>query len=108
MKTCQTALTAALLVLVTATAGYSAEKGEWIQLFNGKEFDSSYSRNEPAEFPVQKVISGWTEALQKMKVGGKWILYVPGKLAYGPRGSGPDIGPNATLIFEIELLAIVK
>ena len=77
-------------------------------LINGKEFDSSYSRGKPLEFPVGGVIPGWTEALQKMKVGGKWQLFIPSKLAYGARGSGPDIGPNATLIFDIELLGIVK
>ncbi len=77
-------------------------------LINGKEFDSSYSRGQPAEFPVGGVIGGWTEALQRMKVGGKWQLFIPSNLAYGPRGSRPDIGPNATLIFDIELLEIVK
>lgn len=77
-------------------------------LIGGTEFDSSYSRGTPAEFPVTGVIRGWTEALQKMKVGGKWMLYIPSNLAYGPRGAGGDIGPNATLIFEIELLGIVK
>ena len=78
------------------------------RLLNGTEFDSSYSRNKPATFPVGGVIAGWTEALQRMKVGGKWELYVPSNLAYGPRGAGGKIGPNATLIFEIELLDIVK
>jgi len=77
-------------------------------LINGTEFDSSYSRNRPAEFPVGGVIAGWTEALQKMKVGAKWKLFIPSKLAYGPRGTGADIGPNSTLIFDIELLEIVK
>ena len=77
-------------------------------LINGKEFDSSYSRGSPAEFGVSGVIRGWTEALQKMKVGDKWILYVPSELAYGERGSAPDIGPNSVLIFEIELLAVIK
>ena len=77
-------------------------------LINGKEFDSSYSRGKPAQFPVSGVIRGWTEALQKMKVGAKWQLYIPSNLAYGPRGAGSQIGPNATLIFDIELLEIVK
>lgn len=75
-------------------------------LLNGKVFDSSYKRNEPATFPVNGVIKGWTEALQMMKPGSKWKLYVPSNLAYGERGAGNVIGPNATLIFEIELLDI--
>lgn len=76
------------------------------RLINGTEFDSSYKRGQPAEFPVTGVIKGWTEALQLMPVGSKWELYIPSTLAYGERGSGRDIGPNATLIFEIELLGI--
>jgi len=76
-------------------------------LLDGSEFDSSYKRNEPATFPVSGVIKGWTEALQLMKEGAKWILYVPPKLAYGERGTpGGPIGPNETLIFEIELLKV--
>jgi FKBP-type peptidyl-prolyl cis-trans isomerase FklB len=75
-------------------------------LLDGTEFDSSYKRNEPAEFPVSGVIKGWTEALQLMKEGAKWVLYVPPKLAYGERGAGGIIGPNETLIFEIELLKV--
>jgi len=75
-------------------------------LINGKEFDSSYKRGEPAEFPVNRVIPGWTEALQLMKEGSKWMLYIPSKLAYGERGAGGDIGPNETLIFEVELLKV--
>ena len=77
-------------------------------LINGKEFDSSYKRSQPATFPVNQVIAGWTEALQKMKVGSKWQLFVPSKLGYGENGAGQDIGPNATLIFEVELLDIKK
>ena len=77
-------------------------------LIDGKEFDSSYKRGQPATFPVAGVIKGWTEALQLMPVGSKWQLFVPSELAYGDRGSGPDIGPNATLIFEVELLSIEK
>lgn len=75
-------------------------------LLDGTEFDSSYGRGEPAKFPVNGVIPGWTEALQLMKVGAKWKLFVPSALAYGPRGAGRQIGPNATLVFEVELLEI--
>ena len=75
-------------------------------LIDGKEFDSSYKRGQPATFPVNGVIKGWTEALQLMPVGSKWQLVVPSDLAYGPRGAGADIGPDATLIFEVELLSI--
>ena len=75
-------------------------------LLDGSEFDNSYKRNQPAEFPVSGVIKGWTEALQLMKEGAKWTLYVPAKLAYGERGFPPVIGPNETLIFEIELLKV--
>ncbi|VAW60810.1 FKBP-type peptidyl-prolyl cis-trans isomerase FklB [hydrothermal vent metagenome] len=75
-------------------------------LINGKVFDSSYKRNTPATFPVNGVIKGWTEALQLMKVGSKWQLYIPAELAYGERGAGKDIGPGQTLLFEIELLEI--
>ena len=74
-------------------------------LINGTEFDSSYKRNEPATFPVNGVIKGWTEALQLMKEGSKWQIVVPPELAYGEQGAGP-IGPNAVLIFEIELVSI--
>ncbi len=73
---------------------------------DGKEFDSSYKRGEPASFPVSGVIKGWTEALQLMPVGSKWQLFVPSNLAYGERGAGGDIPPNSTLIFEVELLSI--
>ncbi|MDQ6764629.1 MAG: FKBP-type peptidyl-prolyl cis-trans isomerase [Verrucomicrobiota bacterium] len=75
-------------------------------LINGTEFDSSYKRNEPATFPVNRVIKGWTEALQLMKPGSKYQLFVPANLAYGERGAGGDVGPNQTLIFEVELLSI--
>jgi FKBP-type peptidyl-prolyl cis-trans isomerase FklB len=77
-------------------------------LINGKEFDSSYRRGQPASFPVNGVIKGWTEALQLMKVGAKWQLFIPSELAYGERGAGRDIGPNSTLIFDVELLSIKK
>jgi FKBP-type peptidyl-prolyl cis-trans isomerase len=75
-------------------------------LIDGKEFDSSYKRGEPATFPVNGVIKGWTEALQLMSVGSKWQLFLPSDLAYGDRGAGADIGPDATLIFEVELISI--
>jgi FKBP-type peptidyl-prolyl cis-trans isomerase FklB len=76
-------------------------------LINGTEFDSSYKRGEPATFPVGGVIKGWTEALQLMPVGSKWQLFIPADLAYGPRGTpGGPIGPNSTLIFEVELMSI--
>jgi len=77
-------------------------------LIDGTEFDSSYKRNQPATFPVKGVIAGWTEALPLMKEGSKWILYIPANLAYGERGAGHMIGPNSTLIFEVELLSIGK
>lgn len=75
-------------------------------LTDGTEFDSSYKRGQPATFPVKGVIPGWTEALQLMKEGSKWELYIPSNLAYGERGAGNTIGPNATLIFEIELISV--
>lgn len=76
------------------------------RLLSGKEFDSSYKRGMPAEFGVNEVIKGWTEALQLMPVGSKWELYIPANLAYGERGAGNDIPPGATLVFEVELLGI--
>jgi FKBP-type peptidyl-prolyl cis-trans isomerase len=75
-------------------------------LIDGKEFDSSYKRGQPATFAVGQVIKGWTEALQLMPVGSKWQLFVPSSLGYAERGAGAEIGPNATLIFEVELLSI--
>jgi len=75
-------------------------------LVEGKEFDSSYKRGEPVTFGVGEVIKGWSEALQLMPVGSKWQLFVPPDLAYGAQGAGQDIGPNSTLIFEVELLSI--
>ncbi|MCJ8167390.1 FKBP-type peptidyl-prolyl cis-trans isomerase [Pontibacter sp. E15-1] len=75
-------------------------------LIDGTVFDSSYARNEPATFPVNGVIAGWTEALQLMKEGAKWRLFIPSNLAYGAQGAGEAIGPNATLVFDVELLAV--
>jgi len=75
-------------------------------LIDGTEFDSSYKRGQPATFQVSGVIPGWTEALQLMKEGAKWQLFVPSNLAYGERGAGREIGPNATLIFEVELISV--
>jgi FKBP-type peptidyl-prolyl cis-trans isomerase FklB len=75
-------------------------------LIDGTEFDSSYGRGQPATFPVNGVIKGWTEALQLMKEGDKWQLFIPTELAYGARGAGAKIAPHSALIFEIELLKI--
>jgi FKBP-type peptidyl-prolyl cis-trans isomerase FklB len=75
-------------------------------LIDGTEFDSSYKRGQPATFPVQGVIPGWQEALQLMPKGSKWMVYIPANLAYGPRAASPLIGPNSTLIFEVELLDV--
>lgn len=75
-------------------------------LIDGTEFDSSYKRNEPTTFPVNGVIPGWTEALQMMKTGSKYQLFIPANLAYGDRGAGQQIGPGATLIFEVELISV--
>ena len=77
-------------------------------LIDGTVFDSSVERGQPASFPVSGVIKGWTEALQLMKEGDKWKLYIPYDLAYGDRGAGADIGPYSTLIFEIELISVDK
>jgi len=75
-------------------------------LIDGTVFDSSYDRGEPATFPLNRVIAGWTEGLQLMPVGSKWKLFLPSHLGYGEQGAGGDIGPNAALIFEVELLSI--
>jgi len=83
----------------TVTAHYFGK------LLDGTEFDNSYKRNQPGTFSVTGVVKGWTEALQLMKVGSKWQLFIPSELAYGDRGFGPQIGPNAALIFEMELLS---
>ena len=76
------------------------------RLIDGDVFDSSIQRGKPATFPVTGVIQGWQEVLQKMKVGSKWQVYIPSDLAYGARGTGPKIGPNSALIFDIELIEI--
>lgn len=75
-------------------------------LINGEKFDSSVERGEPAEFPVNRVIAGWTEALQLMKVGDKWQLFIPSDLAYGPQGRPPQIPPHSVLVFDVELLDV--
>ncbi len=75
-------------------------------LIDGTVFDSSYERGQPATFPVNGVIAGWTEALMRMQEGAKWRLFLPSNLAYGAQGAGEDIGPNATLIFDVELLSV--
>jgi len=98
-------------IIKTGTGGFPAAadtvtvnyKGT---LVDGTEFDSSYKRGEPLTFPVGGVIPGWTEALQKMKVGSKWQLFVPASLGYGEKGAGSVIGPNAALIFEVELISV--
>jgi FKBP-type peptidyl-prolyl cis-trans isomerase FklB len=75
-------------------------------LIDGTEFDSSYKRGKPATFRVDGVIAGWTEGLQLMKPGAKWLLFVPSNLAYGERGAGSRIGPNSALVFEVELISV--
>ena len=100
--------------ILTAGTGAIPTKEQQVKVhyrgttIDGKEFDSSYKRKEPATFLPSRVIPGWTEALQLMPVGSKWELYIPSSLAYGPRGAGANIGPNSTLIFEVELLEIVE
>lgn len=78
------------------------------KLIDGTVFDSSVDRGVPATFGVTQVIPGWVEALQLMKEGAKWRLFIPSQLAYGPQGAGPTIGPNSTLIFDVELLKVLK
>ncbi|VAW92138.1 FKBP-type peptidyl-prolyl cis-trans isomerase FklB [hydrothermal vent metagenome] len=99
-------------VIKSAQSGKSPKATETVTthyrgtLIDGTEFDSSYARKKPTSFPVNGVIKGWTEALQLMKPGDKWKLFIPADLAYGDRGAGPKIGPGATLIFDIELIKI--
>lgn len=98
--------------VITAGAGATPTASDTVtthytgKLIDGTVFDSSVQRGQPSSFPVGGVIAGWTEALQLMKVGDKWELYIPSGLAYGERGAGGAIGPNSTLIFEIELISI--
>lgn len=93
-------------------SGKSPEPGDQVTvhyrgtLVDGTVFDSSYDRGEPVTFPVEGVIPGWTEALQLMKEGAKWKLFIPPSLGYGEQGAGQAIGPNATLIFDVELIAV--
>ena len=77
------------------------------RLLDGNVFDSSYQRGEPAVFGVNQVIQGWTEALQLMPEGAKWTLFIPSEMAYGARGAGNSIPPHATLIFDVELIAVI-
>lgn len=86
----------------TVTVNYEGK------LIDGTEFDSSYKRGQPATFPVNGVIQGWTEALKLMKPGSTWMLFIPASLAYGEQGSPPAIGPNETLIFKVNLISINK
>jgi len=98
--------------VITAGSGASPQRTDQVTvhyrgtLIDGTEFDSSYRRNQPATFRVDRVIPGWTEGLQLMQEGGKWQLFIPAKLAYGEKGSGARIPPKATLIFEVELLKV--
>ncbi len=100
--------------VITAGKGPSPKRTDTVSvhyhgtMLSGKVFDSSVERKRPAEFAVNRVISGWTEALQLMKVGDKWKLFIPSDLAYGPDSPGEPIGPNSLLVFEVELLDIVK
>jgi FKBP-type peptidyl-prolyl cis-trans isomerase len=100
--------------IVTAGTGAKPSSTDTVKvnyegtLINGTVFDSSYKRGEPVEFPVNGVIKGWTEALQLMPVGSKWQLFIPSDLAYGEHAPGGEIGPNDTLIFQVELLSIEK
>ncbi len=98
--------------IITEGKGLSPKANETVvanyagTLINGQEFDSSVKHGQPAEFPLTNVIAGWTEALQLMKVGSKWKLFIPANLAWGDQGSGEKIPPGSTVIFEVELLAI--
>jgi len=99
-------------LVLTEGTGKSPKKTDTVlvhyagTLINGTEFDSSYARREPIEFPLNGVIAGWTEGVQLMKEGAKFRFFIPSKLAYGSRGAGRDIGPNEALIFEVELIKV--
>lgn len=101
-------------IVETEGSGASPDENDQVKvhyegkLLDGKVFDSSIQRGQPAEFVVNQVIPGWTEALQKMKVGGKWKIFIPADLAYAERGAGNVIEPNSTLIFDVELLDVTK
>jgi FKBP-type peptidyl-prolyl cis-trans isomerase FklB len=100
--------------VITEGTGSSPKAGDKVKahyrgtLIDGSEFDSSYKRGEPIEFESDKVIAGWKEILQLMKEGAKWQVFIPSQLAYGEQGRPPVIGPNSVLIFEMELISIVK
>ncbi len=98
--------------IITEGTGKTPKSGDTVTvnyrgtLVDGTEFDSSYKRGQPATFPVSGVIKGWTEALQLMKEGAKWQIFIPSNLAYGEKGAGGMIGPNAVLIFDVELISV--
>lgn len=100
--------------IITTGSGELAGEGDTITahyrgtLIDGIEVDSTYRRNQPATFPLKSAIAGWREAIKMMPVGSKWQLFVPAELAYSKQGAGRNIGPNATLIFEIELISVSK
>jgi len=112
-KDVQTTATGLQYKVLKAGEGKAPQKSDSVRVHyhgtlpDGTVFDSSKDRGEPVEFPVTGVIKGWTEALLKMKVGDKWMLYVPSDLAYGPQRRSEEIGPNQVLVFEVELLGIV-
>jgi len=112
-KGVQTTATGLQYKVLKAGEGKAPQKSDNVRVHyhgtlpDGTVFDSSKERGEPVEFPVTGVIKGWTEALLKMKVGDKWMLYIPSDLCYGPQRKSPEIGPNQVLVFEVELLGIV-
>jgi len=112
-KDVQTTATGLQYKVIKTGEGGTPKKSDTVRVHyhgtlpDGTVFDSSKDRGEPVEFPVTGVIKGWTEALLKMKVGDKWMLYIPSDLCYGPQRKSPEIGPNQVLIFEVELLGMV-